>query len=91
MSTIPETPAGGVQVHTATKNSTVKNCWSCRLIPGGGLILCGAYVFNASRRMIGKGGPPTIGTVLQITFATSLAAWGIVVIADPVRKAQKKT
>uniref|UniRef100_A0A672YBU1 Distal membrane-arm assembly complex protein 1-like domain-containing protein n=1 Tax=Sphaeramia orbicularis TaxID=375764 RepID=A0A672YBU1_9TELE len=68
-----------------------KNCWSCRLIPGGGLILCGAYVFNASRRMIGKGGPPTIGTVLQITFATSLAAWGIVVIADPVRKAQKKT
>ncbi|XP_077363081.1 distal membrane-arm assembly complex protein 1-like [Festucalex cinctus] len=69
----------------------LKSCWSCRLICGSGLILSGAYVFNAARGVMRLGHPPSPGKVVQLTFAASLAAWGVVVIADPVGKAQRKT
>lgn len=69
---------------------TFKNCWGCRLISGGGLILSAAYVFNAARRVMKQGAPTSMGTVAQITFAASLAAWGVVILADPVGKSQRK-
>lgn len=66
-------------------------CWSCRLLSGGALILSGAYVFNEARKVMRKGGPTSMGTVAQLTFALSLAAWGTVIIVDPVGKAERKT
>uniref|UniRef100_A0A3Q2VYN1 Distal membrane-arm assembly complex protein 1-like domain-containing protein n=1 Tax=Haplochromis burtoni TaxID=8153 RepID=A0A3Q2VYN1_HAPBU len=48
--------------------SMFKSCWSCRLISGGGLILSGAYVFHAARKVMRQGGPTSMGTVAQITF-----------------------
>lgn len=65
-------------------------CWSCRVLSGGALLLSGAYVFNEARKVLRKGGPTSMGTVAQITFALSLAAWGIVVITDPVGKSERK-
>ncbi|XP_072227089.1 distal membrane-arm assembly complex protein 1-like [Leuresthes tenuis] len=84
MSTAPEAPV-------SKSNQMLKNCWSCRVISGGGLVLCGAYVFSAARRVMRQGGPTSMGTVAQITFAASLAAWGVVVLTDPVGKGQRKT
>ncbi|KAM3597052.1 uncharacterized protein V6R79_025409 [Siganus canaliculatus] len=94
MSTAPEAPAalaGGVETPVSKPNQVFKSCWSCRILSGGGLILAGAYVYNAARKVMRLGGPTSMGTVAQITFAASLAAWGVVVIADPVGKAQRKT
>ncbi|XP_040909999.1 distal membrane-arm assembly complex protein 1 [Toxotes jaculatrix] len=91
MSTAPEALTGGAGAPESKPSQTFKNCWSCRIISGGGLILSGVYVFMAARKVMRRGGPTSMGTVAQITFAASLAAWGIVVIADPVGKAQKKT
>lgn len=75
-------------------------------------------MFSAARKVMRQGGPTSMGTVAQITFAASkcsttvslltytrslesiqtiifgppgLAAWGLVVIADPVGKAQRKS
>ncbi|XP_039977537.1 distal membrane-arm assembly complex protein 1 [Xiphias gladius] len=91
MATAPEAPTGAAGAPVSKPSQMFKSCWSCRLISGGGLILSGAYVFMAARKVMRQGGPTSMGTVAQITFAASLAAWGIVVIADPVGKAQKKT
>ncbi|CAL1589957.1 unnamed protein product [Knipowitschia caucasica] len=68
-----------------------KGCLSCRLLSGGALVLSGAYVFNEARKVMKRGGPTSIGTVAQITFAASIAAWGLVVLTDPVGKSQRKT
>ncbi|XP_054619312.1 distal membrane-arm assembly complex protein 1 [Dunckerocampus dactyliophorus] len=87
----PETPTGGENPPMSQSMRTFKNCWSCRLISGGGLILSGAYVYHAARKVMRLGGPPSMGTVAQITFAASLAVWGVVIIVDPVGKAQRKT
>lgn len=67
------------------------DCWGCRILSGGGLLAAAGYVFQAARGTMRLGGPTSMGTVAQIAFAASLAAWGVVVIADPVGKAQKKT
>ncbi|TWW65718.1 Distal membrane-arm assembly complex protein 1 [Takifugu flavidus] len=91
MSTAPEAPTGEHDAPVSKAGQTFKSCWSCRIISGGGLILAGAYVFQAARKVLRRGGPTSMGTVAQITFAASLAAWGIVVIVEPVGKAQKKS
>ncbi|KAF6717537.1 Transmembrane protein 261 [Oryzias melastigma] len=83
MSTEPE-------VAPSKASQLIKNCWSCRIISGGGLFLSGAYVFNAARKVMRQGAPISIGTVAQITFAACLASWGIVILADPVGKATRK-
>ncbi|KAJ3608900.1 hypothetical protein NHX12_023428 [Muraenolepis orangiensis] len=74
-----------------TVGERVKSCWSCRLLSGGALMASGGYVFQAARRTLSLGGPPTIGLTLQITFAACLAAWGAVVVADPVGKVTRKS
>lgn len=81
----------GADAPVSKPSQAFRSCWSCRLLSGGGLILAGAYVFNAAQKVMRKGGPTSMGTVAQITFAASLAAWGVVIIADPVGKAQRKT
>ncbi|XP_015231992.1 PREDICTED: transmembrane protein 261 [Cyprinodon variegatus] len=86
MSTAPESA-----VASSKSTQAFKNCFGCRLISGGGLILSGAYVFHAARRVMRQGAPTSMGTVAQITFAACVAAWGLVIITDPVGKSQKKT
>uniref|UniRef100_A0A674AJU4 Uncharacterized protein n=1 Tax=Salmo trutta TaxID=8032 RepID=A0A674AJU4_SALTR len=48
-------------------------------------------VFLATRKVMRQGGTTSMGNVAQIAFAASLAAWGIVVITDPVGKSHRKT
>lgn len=91
MSTAPEVPTEGAAAPDNKPSQLFKSCWSCRVISGGGLVLSGAYVFHAARKVMRQGGPTSMGTVAQITFAASLAAWGIVILTDPVGKAQRKT
>lgn len=69
MSTTPEEPTG--RSDASKGDRLFKSCWSCRLISGGGLILAGAYVFSAARKVMRQGGPTSMGTVAQITFAAS--------------------
>lgn len=72
MSTAPEAPTGGGAGAPVSKlDQMFKTCWSCRLVSGGGLILSGAYVFNAAQKVMRKGGATSLGTVAQITFAAS--------------------
>lgn len=68
MSTSPEVPTG--QNAALSKGGQLfEKCWSCRVISGGGLIMAGAYVFQAARKVMRLGGPTSMGTVAQITFA----------------------
>uniref|UniRef100_A0A3B4EZD7 Distal membrane-arm assembly complex protein 1-like domain-containing protein n=1 Tax=Pundamilia nyererei TaxID=303518 RepID=A0A3B4EZD7_9CICH len=71
MSTGLEPPTGGADAPLSKPSQMFKSCWSCRLISGGGLILSGAYVFHAARKVMRQGGPTSMGTVAQITFAPS--------------------
>ncbi|KAI4882158.1 hypothetical protein NFI96_004392 [Prochilodus magdalenae] len=68
-----------------------ESCWSCRLLSGSALLFSAGFVYQAARRTMRRGGPTSMGTVAQIVFASGLAAWGMVVIMDPVGKATKKT
>uniref|UniRef100_A0A671RLD1 Distal membrane-arm assembly complex protein 1-like domain-containing protein n=1 Tax=Sinocyclocheilus anshuiensis TaxID=1608454 RepID=A0A671RLD1_9TELE len=54
----------------ATEKPLFGDCWSCRVLSGGGLLVSGGYVGMHARRVIRLG----------------LAAWGMVVIFDPVGK-----
>ncbi|KAM4550464.1 distal membrane-arm assembly complex protein 1-like [Fundulus diaphanus] len=85
MSAAPESAAA-----SSKSVQALKNCWGCRMVSGGGLVLSGAYVFNAARRVMRQGGPTSMGTVAQITFAACLAAWGLVILTDPVGKSHRK-
>ncbi|XP_048035481.1 distal membrane-arm assembly complex protein 1 [Megalobrama amblycephala] len=67
-----------------------EDCWSCRILSGGGLLASGGYVFMQARKFMHLGGPTSMGTVAQIIFAAGLASWGLVVIADPVGKSTRK-
>lgn len=70
MSSAPEAAApAGSDVPGPTPGQRFQNCWSCRVVSGGGLILSGAYVFHAARRVMRQGGVTSMGTVAQITFA----------------------
>lgn len=80
----PEQPSP-VAPH-ATVKPLFGGCWSCRLLSGGALLVSGGYVGMHARRAVRHGGPASMGTVLQMMFAAGLAAWGIVVIFDPVGK-----
>lgn len=89
MSTAPEPAAAGSDVSGPTKTQRFRNCWSCRVLSGTGLLVAGAYVAHAAQRVMRQGAVTSMGTVAQITFAAGLAAWGIVIIADPVGKMKK--
>lgn len=70
MSPTAEVP-GEQAAPAARAGQMFKSCWSCRVLSGGGLILAGAYVFSAARKVMRRGGPTSMGTVAQITFAAS--------------------
>lgn len=70
----------------ATKKPLFGDCWSCRVLSGGGLLASGGYVGMHAQRVMRLGGPASMGTVVQMMFAAGLTAWGMVVIFDPVGK-----
>ncbi|KAK2871115.1 hypothetical protein QQF64_002258 [Cirrhinus molitorella] len=70
----------------ATEKPMFGDCWSCRILSGGGLLASGGYVGMQAQRVMRLGGPASMGTVAQLMFAAGLAAWGLVVIFDPVGK-----
>uniref|UniRef100_A0A672K498 Distal membrane-arm assembly complex protein 1-like domain-containing protein n=1 Tax=Sinocyclocheilus grahami TaxID=75366 RepID=A0A672K498_SINGR len=90
MSNPPPLPEQQSPVTPVTPQATEKplfgDCWSCRVLSGGGLLVSGGYVGMHARRVIRLGGPASMGTAVQIMFAAGLAAWGMVVIFDPVGK-----
>lgn len=81
MSTQPSGEAG---------DTVFKSCTSCRLVSGGGISLCGLYVFRAGIRMRQYSAPSSIGAVIQMTFGLGLTALGIVVVTDISGKDQWK-
>uniref|UniRef100_A0AAQ6IU72 Distal membrane-arm assembly complex protein 1-like domain-containing protein n=1 Tax=Anabas testudineus TaxID=64144 RepID=A0AAQ6IU72_ANATE len=81
-------PTGETDSLQSKSRQLLESCWSCRLISGAGLMLSGAYVFNAARKIMRTGVLMTPGLVAQITFAGCLTAWGMVVIANPVKNSQ---
>lgn len=68
MSTAPE-KAADADASVSKSKQMFKDCWSCRLLSGGGLILSAAYVFQAGRKVMQRGTPTSMGTVAQLTFA----------------------
>lgn len=62
-------PTGETDSLQSKSRQLLESCWSCRLISGGGLMLSGAYVFNAARKIMRTGVLMTPGLVAQITFA----------------------
>ncbi|KAG8437908.1 hypothetical protein GDO86_008558 [Hymenochirus boettgeri] len=75
---------------TTPQNSLLRQCWSCRVIGGTGLLAAAGYVYSIARSNMRKGGPIGMGTVAQISFAMVILAWGVTVIVDPVGKAKRK-
>ncbi|XP_058876744.1 distal membrane-arm assembly complex protein 1-like [Acipenser ruthenus] len=75
----------------APRKALFSGCWGCRVTCGAGLLCAGGYVFMAARTVLKRGGPARVGTVAQIFFSACLASWGIVILADPVGKSQRKT
>lgn len=67
----PGAAAAADQPPESPSSRLLRSCWSCRLLSGGALVLSGAYVFNAARKVMRRGGPTSMGTVAQITFAAS--------------------
>ncbi|XP_051541881.1 distal membrane-arm assembly complex protein 1 [Myxocyprinus asiaticus] len=91
MSNPPPAPEQLSPVTSPATKQLFGDCWSCRLLSGGGLLASGVYVYMQARKTMRLGGPTSMGTVAQIVFAAGLAAWGIEVIADPVGKGTKKS
>ncbi|XP_010629300.2 distal membrane-arm assembly complex protein 1 [Fukomys damarensis] len=82
------TDASEVQT-TPAQTPLFKNCWSCRLMSGSGLIAAGAYVYLVSRRPLKLGFAPGPGTLAKMTFGISIACWGVVILIDPKGKAYR--
>ncbi|XP_072514471.1 uncharacterized protein [Salminus brasiliensis] len=89
MSAPPAPPAPPAAVSASPAQS--ESCWSCRLLSGSALLFSAGFVLQAARRTGRQGGSGSVGAAAQILFAAGLAAWGLVVITDPVGKSTKKT
>ncbi|KAM4877624.1 distal membrane-arm assembly complex protein 1 [Thomomys bottae] len=66
-----------------------KNCWSCRIVSGSGLIAAGSYVYLMARRPMKLGLAPGPGPIAQMTIGISIACWGVVILIDPKGKAYR--
>ncbi|XP_008143230.2 distal membrane-arm assembly complex protein 1 [Eptesicus fuscus] len=66
-----------------------KNCWSCRVLSGSGLIGAGSYVYWVARKPMKLGYPPSPGTITQMVIGISIACWGVVILTDPKGKSHQ--
>ncbi|XP_006100315.1 distal membrane-arm assembly complex protein 1 [Myotis yumanensis] len=64
----------------------LRNCWSCRVLSGSGLIGAGWYVYWVARKPLKLGYPPSPGTVTQMVIGISIACWGVIILSDPKGK-----
>uniref|UniRef100_A0A8C3YTU6 Distal membrane arm assembly component 1 n=1 Tax=Catagonus wagneri TaxID=51154 RepID=A0A8C3YTU6_9CETA len=69
------------------RDSAFKNCWSCRVLSGSGLIGAGGYVYWVARKPMKLGYPPSPGTIAQMVFGISIACGGVIIVSDPKGKA----
>lgn len=53
------------------QDSPFKNCWSCRVLSGSGLIGAGGYVYWVARKPLKLGYSPSPGTIAQMVFGIS--------------------
>uniref|UniRef100_A0A8C8YIH3 Distal membrane arm assembly component 1 n=1 Tax=Prolemur simus TaxID=1328070 RepID=A0A8C8YIH3_PROSS len=66
-----------------------KNCWSCRVLSGFGLMGAGGYVYLVSRKPMKLGYPPSPGTIAQMVVGISIFCWGVVILTDPKGKSYR--
>uniref|UniRef100_A0A8D1KPT0 Distal membrane arm assembly component 1 n=1 Tax=Sus scrofa TaxID=9823 RepID=A0A8D1KPT0_PIG len=69
------------------QDSPFKNCWSCRVLSGSGLIGAGGYVYWVARKPLKLGYSPSPGTIAQMVFGINIACWGVIILSDPKGKA----
>ncbi|XP_044304414.1 distal membrane-arm assembly complex protein 1 [Varanus komodoensis] len=81
-------PEGGVAAPPGPRKSS---CWSCRVLGGAGLMGAAWWVYLGPRRFMQQGHPPTFWHVTQMTFAVSLACFGVVTIFRPVGSGKKES
>ncbi|XP_035170074.1 distal membrane-arm assembly complex protein 1 [Oxyura jamaicensis] len=65
-------------------------CWSCRVLGGLGLLAAGLWIYRGPRAVLRRGVAPNMADIAQITAAISVAAWGVVILVDPVGKQKRK-
>ncbi|XP_038267346.1 distal membrane-arm assembly complex protein 1 [Dermochelys coriacea] len=65
------------------------SCWGCRILSGSALIGAGYWVYLGPRKVISRGFAPSPWNIVQLSFAVSLACWGVVILVDPVGKQKK--
>ncbi|XP_025912126.1 distal membrane-arm assembly complex protein 1 [Apteryx rowi] len=80
----------GAEAGAAPPKPLFGGCWSCRVLSGVGLLLAGLWIYQGPRQSMKRGIPPSMGAIAQITFALSVAGWGVVILVDPVGKQQRK-
>ncbi|XP_004600399.2 distal membrane-arm assembly complex protein 1 [Sorex araneus] len=80
--------AAGEQTPSAAELG-FRNCWSCRLLSGVGLIGAGGYVYWVARKPMKMGYAPSPGTIAQMVVGISIACWGVVILTDPKGKAYR--
>ncbi|XP_004581303.1 distal membrane-arm assembly complex protein 1 [Ochotona princeps] len=85
----PAPPAAPGEPSAPAQAPVFKNCWSCRVLSGSGLIGAGAYVYWAARKPMKLGYAPGPGTITQMVVGISIACWGVVVLTDPKGKAYR--
>uniref|UniRef100_A0A8C2V7E7 Distal membrane arm assembly component 1 n=1 Tax=Chinchilla lanigera TaxID=34839 RepID=A0A8C2V7E7_CHILA len=82
----PAAPDASEAPSSPAQTPLFKNCWSCRLLSGTGLLGAGAYVYLVARRPMKLGYAPGPWAIAKMTIGISIACWGIVILTDPKGK-----
>uniref|UniRef100_A0A8C2KEA5 Distal membrane-arm assembly complex protein 1-like domain-containing protein n=1 Tax=Cyprinus carpio TaxID=7962 RepID=A0A8C2KEA5_CYPCA len=83
MSNPPEQPSPVTP--QADEKPLFGDCWSCRVLSGGGLLVSGGYVGMHARRAVRLGGPASMGTVVQMMFAAGELTHALSVLRHEIR------
>ncbi|KAM6182707.1 distal membrane-arm assembly complex protein 1 [Erethizon dorsatum] len=82
----PAPPDASEVSSTPAQTPLFKNCWSCRLLSGTGLVGAGTYVYLVARRPMKLGYAPGPGTIAKMTIGICIGCWGVIVLTDPKGK-----
>ncbi|XP_063554800.1 distal membrane-arm assembly complex protein 1-like [Gorilla gorilla gorilla] len=83
----PAPPATPGAPTSPAEHRLLKTCWSCHVLSGLRLMGAGGYVYWVARKPMKMGYPPGPWTIMKMVMGLSIAAWGIIVMADPKGKA----